>query len=729
MADDADELDLQAAQAAQPTPPSASPADELDLDTARKLTGSSSSPSARPDELTPDQAQTQGSIPQAIGTGVIEGVPFGRQIGAAVMPLLKKGLSYLPQNEDQKKALAGLPDTYAEGNQRALDAERTASAAHPLIQGASALGTGAMTLPVGAAATAGSAAIARAVPSAAKLAPIIAGGLTGAGAGALYGGSGGEGVFDPRGAAIGAGVGAVGGALADPIAAGLGRIGKGVSQWTGRYNPEQEAQRRIAQAYTTDQATGSKAMSPADFAAGQQANQPVVAGDMGGTAVRDLARSAANISPEARGALGATVGDRFDSQSDRTKGFIDQLYPGQNLNTVAQQDQIAAAARAANSPAYRAAYSAPNAGAIWSPTLANLMRSPDIQDAIGVAQRKAANYAVANNMPIPKNPFIQKGGNWTIRTDKNGNAVGIPSLRFWDQVKQAIDDKASSAKRAGNNSTARDVGGLNTILKGELDQQVPQYATARAGAAQFFGHESAVDGAVDFAKATGEPQVNAGIKQIQSLSPPDKEIFSRAFAAQLKQKTQTAADTADLSRQFSTPLLRTKMEAALNTPGSPDRATAMEAFVRRENMMNMLRQSVTGNSTTARQMADMQEQGHGGGLGHMIASQFSAPVAGGVTGAALGYHETPEGAEFPERLRNAFVGAVAGSIMGVAGKGRASASEATFNSIARQLASPDPAVYQKALAAAAKTPTIMQGLRQAELTIAAQASNRTGLSQ
>ena len=70
-------------------------------------------------------------------------------------------------------------------------------------------------------------------------------------------------------------------------------------------------------------------------------------------------------------------------------------------------------------------------------------------------------------------------------------------------MKRGLDSKIGIAKRAGDNDSARELTGLNELLKSELDQQVPQYAQARAGAAKFFGQENAVM-AEAFHKATSE---------------------------------------------------------------------------------------------------------------------------------------------------------------------------------------------------------------------------------
>ena len=419
------------------------------------------------------------------------------------------------------------------------------------------------------------------------------------------------------------------------------------------------------------------------------------------------------------------MGDRFQGQSGRVSDFIDGLFPGKDLNTTIERDRIATEARSVNSPAYTTAFNDPNAGAVWSPNLSNLMRSPDVQDAISLAQKKGAIYAVLNNQPIPQTPFVKDAtGNWSLRTDAQGNAVGIPSLQFWDQVKRGLDSKIGIAKRAGDNDSARELTGLNELLKSELDQQVPQYAQARAGAAKFFGQENAVDGAEAFHKATSEGAINQAKAKLQSMAPADREVFARAYAANLQQKAANVADNSDLARQFSNDTLRSKMAAALNTPSDPLRAAKMEAFIERENMMNMLKNKVLGNSTTVQQAKDAEHGGHG--LTGMIASQFGAPVSGAITGGALGWEQTHEGASFMERAKNVGVGALLGGIMGVVTKGRATANEETMRIIGQQLASNDPAIYQRALNHVARTPWLQKAVRNLSMVASGQFGAKYG---
>jgi hypothetical protein len=118
--------------------------------------------------------------------------------------------------------------------------------------------------------------------------------------------------------------------------------------------------------------------------------------------------------------------------------------------------------------------------------------------------------------------------------------------------------------------------------------------------------------------------------------------------------------------------------------------------------------------------------GHGGGLAHMIASQFSAPAGGAIAGAVGGYHFTPEDASWATTARNVVGGAGGGALTGWLVQHRGMANEQTMKILGDQLSNPDPAIYQKALKRVAANPQFMYSLRRAEASIAAQFAQQYG---
>jgi hypothetical protein len=84
----------------------------------------------------------------AFGAGMLKGIPFAKDIASAAVPAIKKAASYLPQNEDQKKALAGLPDSYTQARDQLDQNAADLNTAHPGYGFAGNMAGGAMMAPL-----------------------------------------------------------------------------------------------------------------------------------------------------------------------------------------------------------------------------------------------------------------------------------------------------------------------------------------------------------------------------------------------------------------------------------------------------------------------------------------------------------------------------------------------------------------------------------------------------
>ena len=84
----------------------------------------------------------------AFGAGMLKGIPFAKDVASAAVPVIKKAASYLPQNEDQKKALAGLPDSYTQARDQLDENAADLKTAHPGYDFLGNMAGGAMMAPV-----------------------------------------------------------------------------------------------------------------------------------------------------------------------------------------------------------------------------------------------------------------------------------------------------------------------------------------------------------------------------------------------------------------------------------------------------------------------------------------------------------------------------------------------------------------------------------------------------
>jgi hypothetical protein len=411
-------------------------------------------------------------------------------------------------------------------------------------------------------------------------------------------------------------------------------------------------------------------MSAADEAAARAGNVPLVNADRGGEVTRALARSAANQSPESRQIIEKTASDRFSSQGQRATDFLKKVTNG-NVDDLALQERIKVAAKAVNKPAYDAAFKSPQAQAVFTPSLQELMQSPSLRAAVAKVPERSADRGAVQGFKEIGNPFsMNSQGAYVLRRSANGT-MATPTLQFWDQVKQNLDSAIGVSKRAGDNQTVSDLMGLKTKLVGELDRIVPTYQGARQGASAFFGAEDAIEAGRNFAKAPRS--VPEARKAFSKFTAPEREAFSTGYASELIDRIKTVGDrTNDINSILKNQSTRESIDLALG----PQRAKEIEAYVRVEDLADRLRGAM-GNSTTARQLVELGI-GAGGGFA----------LTGGDWKGALSGALAMKGARFLGERADAKV----------------------MENVAKMLTSDNPASLRLAVQQAARNPSYMQAL-------------------
>ena len=448
------------------------------------------------------------------------------------------------------------------------------------------------------------------------------GSAIGAGVGAVSGAGEGEGVAGKAvgaltGGLIGAGIGAV----APPLVEGAIQAGRAVtapvvSGVRGAVNPEQEAARRVASALERDVRADPNAASrltPQEFAANAQAGGPAMVMDLGGETTRGLARSAANTSPEGRAALNQSINDRFEGQTGRVVGWFNNVFNFPNAN--ARQQAIQHAAEGVNRPLYANAMAQGRSG-IWNDELAEMSESPAMQDAVRAAIRQAQNRSASN---------LTQGG----QGDRWYSPNGTPTLEFWDLVKRQVDQEINVAQRAGRNVDVSELTAIKNRLVQNLDASVPTYQVARGTAAGFFQAQNALEAGENYVM---QNFANREVRQqLARMTPEERRLFQDGFVDRFVQTLDRAGDRRSILNQIgSNPAAREKLEIALG----PQRARELEAGLRVEGVMDLARQAVQGNSTTARQLAELGLAGGAGSLGAY--GTYSMDPAQMTTAAVMG---------------------------------------------------------------------------------------------
>ena len=486
--------------------------------------------------------------------------------------------------------------------------------------------------------------------------------------------------------AIGAGIGAAGGAVLSPVAdiatAGIGKgteLGKNVyNTIRAEFKPsaiEDIAAQKVVAAHLADKAArgGTAALTPEEIQIANQAGIPRSVVDIGGERSRRLARTAADVSPEAGAELGELAQERYKGQSTRIGGFIKEILGGGDIGTT--QETLQAAARRANRPAYARAYTQGNHD-LTSPGIDELTQSPAVQTAMREAAVSGRNRAVAEGMSA-FNP-------------DNRN------LQFWDYTYRNLRDAASAASRTGRNEEASSLGGIANRLRDELDSQIPTFKQAREGAASFFGAQDALEAGQKFVTMPGKNSEMA--RQVAKMSPPERQLFAQGFAAHLADRILNLRDSENVINKafLQSPAAKERIRIAMGK-GNADR---LEALLRVEAQTDKLREAMGNSRTNQYQLARTLTNIGAGAGGSFEAYEAAKEAFGG------------EGGFEPEKLSTGHLLGSALLFGSLYGKGRMEAvNEEVARRVGQMLASDNPAVLRRGIDMVTKNRPLMDAIR------------------
>lgn len=550
---------------------------------------------------------------------------------------------------------------YNEVVKRERGLTQTAEEQHPYASLAGNV-AGAVALPIGAGA------------GAANLgARMVIGGATGAALGSAAGAGEGQGGVDTlsravTGAATGGVLGAAGPAAIEGVVKGARAIASPIANAVrGVRNADDEAARRVALSVQRDMEIDPQAagrLTPQEFVSGRQAGDPVNIMDIGGETTRGLARSAANTSPEGRAVLGKAIDERFEGQTPRVTSWLEKNfnYP----DATKSQEAIKKAAAAANRPAYAQAYA--KGQALWDDGLDQLSQAPVVQQAIRMAFVTGQNRGALAGFPPIKNPFsLSKESNRLELADG-----AIPNLQFWDHVKRNLDDLGSEGRA------------FSKALRTHLDHLVPEYQAARSGAAAFFGAEDALEAGQKI--VTSRMKNSEIARGLSKMSPEERKLAQDGFVSDYIAMLRETGDRRNvLNKIAESPAARQRLEMVLG----PQKAKELEVMLRVEGIMDAARPAVQGNSTTARQLAELGLAGGTYGFSGGDLNPFSNPSA--LANAALVYG---------------------------AAKGKNKINENVSRKVAEMLASNDPATLLRGIKVVASNQVLFNSLRSADKGLA-----------
>lgn len=659
--------------------PQAAPSPVTEGPWASYKTPGSGDASAKPQDGRPDRGATDAALRGAAQgftanfgdeiRGLIEASGANPNEPASVYKLISGALRYWGGDAKAK-------ESYDAAVKRERELNKTAQEQHPYASLGGEVG-GAVLLPLGAGA------------GAATLGGRMA---AGAGTGAVLGGAAGagegQGAADSIArAATGAAAGAALGGVAPAAIEGIIRGGRAVAQPVvnairGVRDVDSEAARRLAVAVERDIQADPQAASrltPQEFAASVQAGGPATLMDIGGDTTRALARSAANTSPEGRGTLSRAIDDRFEGQATRVNDWLRGTFHYPNAES--QAAALADTARNVNRANYQRAMREGDRE-IFSPELDRLMGSPAVVDAMRRASQSGKDRAITQGLGAMRQGVTVENGVVTFTRGRNGSPT-YPNLAFWDATKKELDDAASAAARAGRNSEAGVIGDLARTLRTELDAAVPSYAQARAGAAHFFGANDALEAGQNFVNRN---MTSAEARRaLAQMSPTERQLFQDGFVSRFSETLNQIGDRRSvLNKIAESPAAREKLNVALGQ----QRAHELEAGLRVEGIMDLARGAVQGNSTTARQLAEL-----------------------GLAGGAFGFSGGVANPLDPGAVMNAAI--VYGAL-----RGKNAINERLSRRVAEMLTSQDPRILMQGVRTVANNRNLFNALRSADRGLA-----------
>jgi hypothetical protein len=595
--------------------------------------------------------------------GLVEASGANPNDPASLSALVSGALKYWSGDKDAKKR-------YDDAVKRERELNKAAEEQHPIASTVGQIG-GAVVLPVGAGAQAAS------LPARMGI-----GAATGAALGGVAGAGEGQGAVDTLSrAAVGAGTGGLLGGAAPAVIEGAVRGARAIAQpvanaYRGVRSVDDEAARRVVTALERDRQIDPQAaqrLTSGEYAASVQNGGPAVLADLGGETTRALARSAANTSPEGRAVLNRTINDRFEGQGPRVTDWLRRTfhYP----DAAAQSDALEQVGRTVNRANYRAAMQQGDRP-LMSPELDRLMGSPAVVEAMRRASTSGRDRAITEGLGAMRQGVTVENG--VVRFTRGPNGVPTyPNLAFWDATKRELDDAANAATRAGRNGEAGVLGDLARTLRGELDQHVPSYRTARAGAARFFDADNALEAGQNFVGKN--MTANDARRALAQMTPQERQLFQDGFVSRFVDTLHQVGDRRSILNKIAeSPAAREKLNVALGH----QRAADLEAGLRVEGIMDLARSAVQGNSSTARQLAELGLAGGAYGFSGGGINPFTDP--GALVNAALVYG---------------------------AARGKNAINERLARRVAEMLVSNDPSIITRGVQTIARNQTLFNSLR------------------
>ena len=274
-------------------------------------------------------------------------------------------------------------------------------------------------------------------------------------------------------------------------------------------DPSEAANTRIAQAIKLAR-ENNRAPTDQEIQDAIAAQKPMTVYDV--TGGQDQQLIAPNVTGPAREAarkINDFITQRGEQAADRVNSNLNEIL-GKDIDAGQTKENISAQQKVDNDINYKKALNDPMAGDVESPFVQSVIGNPLAEDALQKATKEL-------------------GG------DSN-------NLKYWDQVKQNLDDSVNEAYKKGQNNFAERLKDLRDGLRDDLVSQNPEYGVALNGASSFFKAKNALQAGYNYALNFNTFDAAGARKALANYDAGNFGLFQEGFVSALQDKAKGGVD-------------------------------------------------------------------------------------------------------------------------------------------------------------------------------------------
>ena len=274
-------------------------------------------------------------------------------------------------------------------------------------------------------------------------------------------------------------------------------------------DPSEAANTRIAQAIKLAR-ENNRAPTDQEIQDAIAAQKPMTVYDV--TGGQDQQLIAPNVTGPAREAarkINDFITQRGEQAADRVNSNLNKIL-GKDIDAGQTKENISAQQKVDNDINYKKALNDPMAGDVESPFVQSVIGNPLAEDAIKKATKELGGYS--NN------------------------------LKYWDQVKQNLDDSVNEAYKKGQNNFAERLKDLRDGLRDDLVSQNPEYGVALNGASSFFKAKNALQAGYNYALNFNTFDAAGARKALANYDAGNFGLFQEGFVSALQDKAKGGVD-------------------------------------------------------------------------------------------------------------------------------------------------------------------------------------------